>query len=158
MDIDLIVLRRWLLYNQNVNEMPIAVIIILTMTILFRKKSWKKCGLAFLRTFIIYIFIRYLFYLAIFRLPPGSEWKIFSMDLLKRSIHHSFYIMINLFLWRLIMAFFYRFLPNRHAFVAVVSIAFVLFTLFYMFILIYEERIFSPLLYRILNLLPDIWY
>lgn len=42
MDINWEILRRWLYYNENVYGMLIAIILIITMTILFRKESWKK--------------------------------------------------------------------------------------------------------------------
>lgn len=144
MDINWVKLCFWLLYNQYVYDTPISIILILTMTILFRKKSWKKCGIAFLLTFIICTLIYYSFFVIIYYItPPGPAW-IFSMLLLKESIHWSFYIIVNLILWRLIMAFYYRVLPNKRAFVIVVSISFVLFALFYIFILIFEKDLFSP--------------
>lgn len=131
MDINWEILHRlhhWLDYHEYEIDMPIAIILILTMTILFRKKSWKKCCLAFLLTFVICIFICYFFLSFLHPLPLGTEWKIYSMNLLKDSIHWSFFIIINLILWRLTMAFFYRVLPNKRAFVTVVCIMFLLYT------------------------------
>lgn len=164
-DINWLKLCIWLNYNQYVYDTPISIILILTMTIIFRKKSWKKCGIGFLKTFIICILIYYSLFLFIyktirpvFNIPPAYTWRIFSMPLLKDSIHWSFFIIINLILWRLIMTFYYRVLPNKFAFIAAVSISFVLFALFYIFILIFENKLFCPLLHPIFNLIPDIYY
>lgn len=158
-DINWLKLCIWLNYNQYVYDMPISIILILTMTIILRKKSWKKCGISFLKTFIICTLIHYSLFLFVHKnIPPAPTWRIFSMSLLKDSIHWSFFIIINLILWRLIMAFYYKVLPNKLAFIAVVSISFVLFALFYIFILIFEEKLFCPLLHPIFDLIPDIWY
>lgn len=157
MNINWKVVRNFILFNCNF-DIPISIILILAMTILFRKKSWKKCVKAYLLTFLIASGIHYIFYVIVYHLPPGAEWKIFSMSLLKNAIGWSFYIIINSILWRFIIAIFYKIIPNKILFALIFTITFCLYTLFYVFILADEMNIFDPLLYKIFNKIPNIRY
>lgn len=146
-------LRYWLLWNTYKYEIPISLILIFTLTFLYRKKSWKECGKAYLWIFIISACIHYVFYAIVYQLLLDPEWHVLSMGLVKDAVRWSYNNLINLIILRLIMKGLQRMIPIK-------VICYVVFTfvacVYLIFLSIYVQYFLGILLFPFINFVPDI--
>lgn len=145
------------------NLIPIVLIFILT--ILLRKKNWKKCGIIYFIAFFMCICSYYLININ-YHMPPEKAvaWKYFSKCVLRGSIRWSLYILLNLVLWRFVIAFyyglakFYNVMAKKRIFVTIFAITYSIFIYRYIDILEFEGSLFESLINKIFNLIPYLWF
>lgn len=113
MDISLKKLREILIFEYYLYLIPISIVLVFTLTFLYRKKSWKECGKAYLWTFIISSCLHYAFYAIVYQLLLDPKWHVLSMGLVKDAVNWSYNNLINLIVLRLIMKGLQRMIPVK---------------------------------------------
>lgn len=151
-------LRNWLIFKHYLYLVPTSLILIFGLTYLFRNKNWKKCILCFVVAFIIGALCHHFFYVFVYHLKPGLTWHIFSTSLLKEAISWSFYTMLNFLILRSVLGILRLCRAKRAIRIIVLLSVCCLYAMFYPFIKAYESYLFGPLLYSILNRIPELRY
>lgn len=147
-------IKKWLIYNEFQYVILLSLALILILSFIYRKKSWKETAKALMIAFITYILIYYFFFAIVCHLPPKEKWRVFSTDLFIKAVDWSFYTWINFppltLLWKI--------LHRCKAATGIYALIFGLFIISYIWIQMYERLLFDPLLYFVLHLIPDICY
>lgn len=151
-------LRYWLIWNDLKYLIPISLILIFGLTYLFRNKNWKKCILCSVVTFIIGTLCHYFFFVFVYHLKPGLTWHILSTDLLYEAISWSFYTILNFLILRFMLGILHLCKAKKAVCIIILLPVCCLYVIFYIFIWAYESRLFGPLLYSILDRIPEVFY
>lgn len=151
-------LRNWLIFNHYIYLIPTSLILTLSLTYLFRNKNWKICIRCFVIAFIMSTLCHHFFYVFVYHLKPGLTWHIFSTSLLKDAIDWSFYPLLNFLILRSILGILRLCRAKKAVRIIIFLLICCLYVMFYVLIWVYESRLFDPLLYLILNRIPEFRY
>ena len=153
-------LRHWLIWNNRSYLIPISLILIFTLTFLFRNKSWKKCIVCFAVGFLTGILCYHLFFVWVLQLKPGltAGHDMLIRDYLKRAIDWSFYTMLNFLLLRSVLGILHLCRAGKAVCIIVLLPVCCLYIMFYFLIEFYESYLFDPLMHLIYNAIIEIFY
>lgn len=155
MDINLSEWRTWLLLYDNKYLIPIFIVLVFTLTFLYRKKNWKECAKAFLLTFLLSACIHYCFFAIVHHFPPAAKWRILSMLLVDEAVQWGYHIFINLIILRLVVEVIRLLVPIK--IVSYVVFIFVSCVYLLIYILFFQAILDVPLI-PFFYLIPDITY
>jgi len=145
-------LQHWLIYNRYKYLTPISLILIFTLTYLYRNKSWKKCIRCFGVAFPIGTLCNFFFSMFVLQLIPKFPWqKILAVGYLSKAVDWSFYTMLNFLLLRSVVGVLHLCKANKAVCVIVLLPVCCFLSMFYLVIVIYEGNLFDPLLHPIFN-------
>ena len=151
-------LRDWLIWNDYKYLIPVSLVLIFTLTYLFRNKSWKKCIQCFAIGFIASTLCHYFFFVLVRHLKPGLSWRILSTDLLLKAIDWSFYAMLNFLVLRSVLGILHLCKAKKAVCILILLPVCSMYIMFYLLIRVYESYLFGPLLSSIFDRIPEFRY
>jgi len=153
-------LQHWLIYNSYKYLTPISLILIFTLTYLYRNKSWKKCIRCFGVAFLIGTLCNHFFFVWVLQLKPGltAGHDILLRDYLEKAVDWSFYTMLNFLLLRSVLGILHLCRAKKAVCIIVLLPVCYLYIMFYLLIEIYESYLFDPFLHPICNKIAEMLY